>query len=248
MKKLFIIWLIGLAIQGQAQITDYNKIILPDKISPISFEERLVQLAWQNHPSNKVLTQTVQALNKEKKLAAYSWLDNFMFVANANQFTLNPETDILNRSAFYPRYNLSLRLSLGTFFLTPIETKLANDDLIVGKYKVDEKKISVRSNVLTGVEQLKQGYKILRLRVRLKEDFLLMYKKSEKSFSLGEVSIDQYRQASQAYYGRAEAEINAQSEFNQNKIYLEQLIGVQLEDVEGYSDFLIKLNQEINID
>ena len=43
-----------------AQSIDYNKIIVTEQVTAISFEEKLVQLAWRNHPSNKVVTQKVE--------------------------------------------------------------------------------------------------------------------------------------------------------------------------------------------
>ena len=69
-----------------AQNIDYNKIVLPDKVIPSSFEERLVQLAWKNHPSNIIASQNVQIAGKEKKLAQWKWLDDIY--ANGNLYQI----------------------------------------------------------------------------------------------------------------------------------------------------------------
>src|SRR5690606_9044575 len=109
----------------------------------------------------------------------------------------------------------------------------------------NELKLSIRKDMLVQIEQFKERYKVLRLRDRLKEDFLVLLKDAEKKFSQGEIQIEQYQMASQAYYTRSEAVITAVSQFNQTKIALEELIGLRLEEVEGYNSFLNQLEAEI---
>lgn len=228
-----------------AQITDYNKIVLPTSIIDISFEEKLIQLAWSNHPSSRIAMQNVQLYTKEKSLAGWSWLDNVNATFNVNQFNIDPSSDQLGRAAFFPRYNISMRMSLGTFALTPINTKIARDRVIMGEHQVNELKLAIRRDVLVTIEQFKERYKVLRLRDRLKEDFLVLFKDAEKKFSQGSIQIDQYQLASQAYYSRSESVITASSQFNQTKIALEALIGLRLEEVEGYNGFLNQLEAEM---
>jgi len=231
------------AVSGQS--IDYNKIVLPAGLTSVSFEEKLIQLAWANHPTNRISQLNVNMFAKEKSLAAWSWLDNASATFNVNQFTLDPSTDVLGRAAFLPRYNLSLRLTLGTFVSTPLQTKVANDKILISQQQVNELKLIVRREVLSAVEMLRERYKIYRLRDRLKEDFLILFKDAEKKFSNGEIKIDQYQLASQAYYTRTEAVISALSVFNQGKIQIEAMTGLKLEDVEGYLDFITTLEREI---
>ncbi|HNT50844.1 MAG TPA: hypothetical protein PKK67_09670, partial [Cyclobacteriaceae bacterium] len=53
-----------------AQSVDYNKIILPGNVTNIEFEEKLVQLAWKNHPSNQLLYNNLQVAKHETKIAS----------------------------------------------------------------------------------------------------------------------------------------------------------------------------------
>lgn len=245
MKRLCLILISILPAFAIAQSTDYNKIILPENVRPNSFEEKLVQLAWKNNPQNRIVNHNVIRLSKEKNLAKYSWLNNISGVANVNEFTLNPSADVFGRASFYPKYNLSVRVTLATLFLTPTETKIANEKVIVGEEQVNLQKLKIRGDVLKAFEVVKENYKVYRLRVNLEEDFLLIYRESEKKFSLGQIQIDEYRQASQSFYSQTEAVISAKSEFNQSKIDLEVLVGLILEDIEGYTEFLTGLNEEI---
>ena len=48
MKMLILLLVISTPLL--AQNVDYNKIILPEGSQGSEFEERLVQLAWRNHP------------------------------------------------------------------------------------------------------------------------------------------------------------------------------------------------------
>ena len=60
MKRLPLLFLLLASFLVMAQSIDYNKIIVTEQVSSISFEERLVQLAWRNHPSNKVVAEKVE--------------------------------------------------------------------------------------------------------------------------------------------------------------------------------------------
>src|SRR5690606_22628995 len=122
MKKLAP-FIIACCISGNvihAQTVDYNRIILPENITTVSFDEKLVQLAWRNNPSNRIVEENIRIAQKEKAIASWSWLDNIYAVGNLNEFTL--EGTNLERQIFYPRYNFGVRLSLGTFVKTPLES------------------------------------------------------------------------------------------------------------------------------
>lgn len=230
-----------------AQNIDYNKIVLPDKVIPSSFEERLVQLAWKNHPSNIIASQNVQIAGKEKKLAQWKWLDDIYANGNLNEYTINPAPDAPS-NVFFPRYNFGIRISLGTFVTTPLHSKIASDQVVNSENQVNERKLIVREEILSNVEKMKQYYKFMKLREQIKEDFLVMYKDSEKKFSTGEIDIEKYRMAVQGYYGQAEKVVEAQANFYNSKITLEALVGIDLTDIEGYQQFIQKLDSEIRID
>jgi outer membrane protein TolC len=221
-----------------SQDIDYNKIVLPEKVKSSSFEEQLVQLAWKNHPSNKVVLQDVELARHEKTLTKFSWLDNIYAAGNVNEFTLNPSADLNNRSNFFPKYNFGIRVSIGTIVTTPMEVRVKQDHLLSNQFKVNQKMIEVRSQVLTSLERLKEQYKLLRLRQRMEEDFLIMYNDAEKKFSAGQIDISAYRESIQAYSGRSEEVIQTKSQFNQAKIAVEALVGVKLDEIDGYNEYL----------
>lgn len=229
-----------------SQNIDYNRIILPDNVEAASFEEQLIRLAWKNHPSNKIVTQNVSISIKERKLAQWKWLDDIYANGNLNEYTLNPAPDG-SSNVFFPRYNFGVRFSIGTFITTPLNSKVASEKVLNSENLVNERKILVRENVLANCEKLKQYYKNLRLREQIKEDFLVMYKDAEKKFSTGDIDIEKYRQAIQGYYGQAEKVVEAESTFNSARIALEAFIGVPLTEIEGYQEYIRKLDMEMRI-
>ena len=59
------------------------------------------------------------------------------------------------------------------------------------------------------------------------------------------MKMEAFRLAVQSYYNQAELVVEAQTNFNGAKINLEALIGIELSEVEGYSDFISKLDAEL---
>jgi len=229
-----------------SQSVDYNKIIVPDQVPSISFEERLVQLAWKNHPTNKVALQKVEVSQALKSKASWAWLDNFFIQANVNEFTGNTDVDGWGR-AFYPQYNLGVKLPIGTFVSTPLNAQATKGQVLINEFEVNAKKLSVRRDVLQTIERLRERFKVIKLRERIKEDYVLMYQDAEKKFKEGKITLEFYRGAIQAYALQEEEIIQAQSLFNQQRLALEELVGVELKDVEGYVEFTNRLTRETQI-
>src|SRR5688500_1214437 len=89
MKMVIFFLLISAPLFGQN--VDYNKIILPQSSQSSEFEEKLVQLAWRNHPSNEVLRRQVKIAEYDVKQNNVSWLENIRISGNVNEFTLNKQ-------------------------------------------------------------------------------------------------------------------------------------------------------------
>lgn len=236
--QLTIICILMTSAWAYSQQIDYNKIVLNEKLKSTSFEEQLIQLAWKNHPSNKMVLQDVLMAKHEKNVMKFGWLDNIYAAGNINEFTINPTADPFNRSTFFPKYNFGVRVSLGDIFVTPMQVKVKQDELVINQFKVNEKMISVRSEILSSLERLKEQYKLLRLRQRMEEDYMSMFNDSEKKFSAGQIDMAAYREAIQAYSGRSEEVIQTKSQFNQAKIAVEAFVGMRLEEIDGYNEYL----------
>ena len=151
MKKtiLTLAILIMISFNAKSQSIDYNKIILPEGISDIGYAEKLVQLAWQNHPSNDDVKKSVALAKYDLKIGKIDWLDAFQASANLNEFNIDPSSDIANRSLFFPRYNFSLSLPLGQLFTDPMVTKKNHIKVEIAESRVNNVKIQLRKEVLS---------------------------------------------------------------------------------------------------
>ena len=149
--------------------------------------------------------------------------------------------------AFYPQYNVGVKLPIGTFVHTPLNAHAASDQVAINEFEVNAKKLQVRRDVLIAIEKLRERFKIIRLRERIKEDYLLIFQDAEKKFKEGKITLEFYRGTLQAYTLQEEEIIQATSLFNQERLGLEELIGVELKDVEGYVEFTNRLTREAQI-
>ena len=216
------------------QNIDYNKIILPESVTEASFSEKLVQLAWQNNPANEELINKAQAAKYEIDLAKWSWLRTITASGNLNEYTINPEkVQSLNRnySPFFPRYNFGLTISLGTIFLTPIETKVARSTYQATEDQINQQKIRLRAEVLTRYQNYLMNQKLFEIQNEVTEDeyseFLLM----EQDFKAGDVTLEDYKTSLRSYNEELTKRISLERDLKLSQIALEEVVGVRLEDI-----------------
>lgn len=231
MKYSFTLILFVLSIIAFAQQVDYNKIILPSDAEDISIEERLVRLAWKNLPSNLIYAKNIDNARKELQLNKWSWLDNFGFVANLNEFNLNPSSDIANRSQYFPRYNVSFRISLGQFIDIPLQNRMYKDNLDIEKLQMNDRKLEIRAEVLKQYEIYKNALEVVNIQNEILEDSQSAFAYFEEQFKNGEISFEKYNDERIVYNRNRLNNLNAKRELEIAEIDIERLIGVELEEV-----------------
>lgn len=213
-----------------AQQVDYNSIILPENAVAISFEEKLVQLAWKNSPANRVLFHQRNAAEFDMQQARWSFLDNLRAVGNINDIVLEGREEETNR--FFPLYNLSATVSVGMFVNIPLETKKRREQVYIAEANINQQKILVRAEVLRRHEIYLQNKEIMRIQTETTEDAYSRFLIAEESFTNGEIDLEVYNTALERYNNEQNNKIRAQAELRIAEINIEELIGVKLEDVE----------------
>lgn len=214
-----------------AQNVDYNKIILPESSQSSEFEERLVQLAWRNHPDNEAIRHEVNIANYNVKQSNTAWLDNIRITGNLNEFTINPASDPFGRAAFFPLYNISATITLGTFFNIPYTIKREKEALIIAQSNVNAQKLAVRNAVLKLYNEYVMRERIYKLQSQALLDNETSHKLAEQRFKRGEVTFETYSVSLAAYNDGVAAHLQAERDFKNAKLDLEQWIGMRLEDV-----------------
>jgi outer membrane protein TolC len=232
MKKLVVFTVSCLFFQMTfSQGIDYNKIILPDQVRTDDMAEKLVQLAWKNHPSNEILKSQLLIDESAVKLSASQWLDIVNVQFNVNQFVLDPESDILGRAQFYPRYNIGARIPLGIFVSVPNQVKQDKQRVEISKQSINAQKLKIRNVVLKAYNDYLLAEKIYKLQFQQYNDSESNMKLTEQRFKNGEITFDAYTNNQAAFNRIAIQQLQAETELKNKKLDLEQLVGVKLEDV-----------------
>lgn len=229
--KMVILLLLLVSGQLFGQNVDYNKIILPQSSQSSEFEEKLVQLAWRNHPDNEVLRRQVNISAYEVKQSNVSWLNHISISGNLNEFTINKQSDPFGRANFFPKYNLNASISLGAFFNTPYEIKKTREALIMSHANVNSRKLTVRNTVLKLYNEYLMLERIYKLQSQALLDNETSHKLAEQRFKRGEITFETYSLSLAGYNDIMIAQLQAERDYKNAKLDLEQWIGMKLEEV-----------------
>lgn len=232
MKQLIIA--IGFVMISNAifcQAIDYNKIILPDNVGNIEFEEKLVQLAWKNHPANKQLYNQLSASQYETKIASAEWLNTIRLSGNLNEFNIPGASDVNGRSQFFPRYNIGAMIPLGIFKSTPNQVKHNRELEQVAMHNINSQKLAVRADVLKTYNEFLMYKEIFTLRSQELEQATASFVLLEQRFKAGEEQYEKYNQGLTLLNRVKIDRVQAQTTYLNSKLALEEFIGVKLEDV-----------------
>lgn len=231
MKIILSILLVFYSFSIEAQSVDYDRVILPENVTDIELSERLVQLAWQNHPNNQSVKEAVVISKLDYKFTKRRWLQNFRVGANLNEFNIDPSRDLANRSQFFPRYNFSLSFPLGDLFMHPLENKQSRINIELSENEVNATKLMVRRDVLQAYNNYllqEEIYKIHRLAMDNAETNHTII---EESFEQGEETYESYNNSFNNLNQRKITLLQSESGLKNAKLTLEEMIGVPLENV-----------------
>jgi outer membrane protein TolC len=229
MKKIIFFLMISSPLFGQN--VDYNKIILPEYTKSPDFAEKLVQLAWRNHPANEVYRREVNVANAAVKQSAAMWLDVISFTGNVNEFTINPESDPFGRAAFYPRYNIRAAISLGQLLSIPATNRINKERVVIAQSNVNVQKLALRNSVMKAYNEFQLHEKIYKVQSQLLMDNETSHKLIEQRFKNGETNFETYSTSLSNYSTMTVGQLEAERNYKNAKLDLEQLIGMRLEDV-----------------
>jgi outer membrane protein TolC len=230
----YLILFLAISFATNAQQVDYNKIILPMGASNISYEERLVQLAWQNNPASLIAKSDVTAAEHEVKAAGTQWLRQFGVTANLNKYSLeefNGSAEADEVFNFYPAYNVFFTLPLSTFFEGPHVKKAAQSRLDASEERVNQLKLNLRAEVLKRYNDYKMNEEIRNILKEALADEESNYLVLEEKFKDGTATVEAYQQSLKSRNELRIKVVEAETLLVKSKIDLEALIGIKLEEV-----------------
>lgn len=216
-----------------AQTIDYNTIILPTNAKNVGIEEKLVQLAWNNHPGNKIEYNNLLIAKKSVNLNYANWMDIFSFTGNINEFTINPESAPIDRNYYYPRYNFRSQISLGMFLSIPTNTKISKLEVANQEERINVLKLQARSEVLRRYYVYILNKELVKIQTSFSDDAYSNFLIAEQQFKNGNISIEDYNQSLKMYDEQLVNKLQKQTDFAISKIELEELIGIKVENIIG---------------
>ncbi len=193
-----------------------------------TIEERLAELAI-NNALTKVDDAEVKTMYYDIKKNKATWLNSFNASFNLNEANINPPPTTTGQNLFFPRYNFSLTVPLGSFFTRARDVQIAKS-----RY---EKAIATKD---LNVESLKTAIKIqyqkfitnkylLALHELILQDEKIRLAEVEDKFRNSEISLEIFTIASKRYNDELVKKIILLRDMNTSKLELENLLGMTLE-------------------
>lgn len=192
------------------------------------YMEKLVAIAKENYPKNKVFDQRVNVASNNISIAKASWLDHvsFSYVSRSNIYAM----DGLN-AAVLNGYFFSVSVSPGMVVKRPFNVKNAKEDLKTANAERDEYTLQLEAEVKRRYTNYLQAQNSLKLvSKRLSEtDASFNYLKTR--YERSEIGFKEYNDASTILIGAQEEKIAAEANYMTAKFALEELLTIKLEEI-----------------
>ncbi|QQS27709.1 MAG: TolC family protein [Sphingobacteriales bacterium] len=215
-----------------AQKTDFDKIVPPLEVRAKEYVEVLIQLAWMNNPQYDGLQLEEKISEEEIKLAKLQWTKDLNASFNLNEANIknwgsNDGTD----NIFFPRYNLSATLNLGSFINRKANVNIARYKSEIAAKEINQAKLLLRGEVTRRYEEYLLTLEIIKIRAQAVEELYSSYLLAKSNMELGKGELKELNEATEAYLKARENKLMAETNLKIAKINIEELIGLKLEEV-----------------
>ncbi len=237
MKTLYsLVFTIIFSVSGWAQITDYNKIVPGEDTRPKTFEDYLVQLAWNNSPNNKIMGSNQKIAELEVDLTKREWMKNLQVQWNLNEISLSNIIYDFDDPLFValPIWNITATADLNTVFNRKKRIDVSKQKLEITRQNVNLLKLKTRALVLERYYEYLLSLDILKVRTEAEQDAKENQTLLKELFQDNKAKFEELSRAALAFTQAKEARISAEMEIQLSKIALEELIGMSYEEAEKY--------------
>jgi outer membrane protein TolC len=211
--------------QNQPPRRETTRTSLDDTTGESAIEERLVQLALQG-PEFQTTVHQGKVTELQLKAARNSWLNLLTISANYNELSFSQQSQTI----LFPRYFFGLNIPLGLIF-SRTEVKSAKESVAISKLTQEDKRRTIRSNVLGKYKQYKTISKIISLENESLLDVEAAVMRSEESFRKGNITIEAYNTSQRTRNDALTRIVNLRLQQDILELDLERMIGVPLESV-----------------
>ncbi|MGB1207192.1 MAG: TolC family protein [Chitinophagales bacterium] len=211
-----------------AQQINFDKIVVPTAQKPPTYEEKLVQLAWQNNPYHRSLEAEKKIAEQEKKLHQKDWLDGIHASFNLNEGNLSPQAPT---NVFFPRYNVGATLKLGNFMKQKHKNNISEQEIMIAENRTNQQKLKIRAEVLRRYSAYQNALELLKINTNIANDAETYYTSIKLNFQTGLEPFKVYNEALQAYQNAEIVRLKTKQQLDNARITLEEIIGVNLDNI-----------------
>ena len=228
MKKLLTLILLVLSLKVSAQKADYSKIIAPyDSIPEIDYLEKLITVAWENYPKNKSYQSKCVQASENVKQAKNSWMNNLNLFSSFNSFNNSQSQGF----TIVPNMGLGLSLNVGSIYSLFGKILIAKEELKITYNEENAQRLYIRSEVIARFNNMRLNIDLLKFQTEATEEMRMTVSVVKSKFQKGEISIEEYNKAYTAFTVCMERAITSEFNYRTSKAYLEELLGVHLEQI-----------------
>jgi outer membrane protein TolC len=211
------------------QHIDYNRIILPDNAQNIDDLERLVQLAWRNHPQNQILTNRVDIARENVRVTRGTWAEGLKITGGINEFMISEPVNQTLVGRMFPAYQVGLEIPLSVFSYK--RTRAAEMMVMNEELAINARKLEIRALVAENYQNYRFNQQALQIQTEVTENASNTFALIEDRFKSGEASLSEYNNAFNNYKSEQLRRATAQRNLELAKIQLERMVGVDLNSV-----------------
>ncbi len=254
MSKLIILAFLSLAIGANAQPIDNSKkknndipisTLPPNTLDtrPATFEDYLVQQAWQNSYELEGAKYDIDSRSQEIFLAKKDWTRNLQAGINLNEVSypyLLKNTLGINRArdsslltvTNYPLWNIGASINIGDFVMRKSKVKIAENKKKMGESEANFKRQKLKGEVLKRYQEYLSSFDIFKVRIQALDAAESTKNQIQSLFAVNKVQFEDYNTANKAYYDALENKVKGEGEIKLKRIALEEILGTKWENVE----------------
>ena len=213
-----------------AQTIDFDRVVPPLEANPQDLADYLVQQAWANAPTRRILETKIVNSEQETKLARRSWMEQVGF--NVNVASQQQEFEFIGNRWQAPGTNFGTSLNLGGLVNNKTKTRLAENEALIAKAELEEQLPLLREEVMMTLETIETARELLRIRRRAEVDSETNNNLVKSLYEQGKAQFQDVAQASEVYYQSVAATAVAKSNLEMAQITLRRLTGLTQEQIE----------------
>lgn len=201
---------------------------------PLDDEElsRIIGISLKNNIELKENVIETQARDIELQYLKKNWLELFSVSGNLNEFSIRELTgtseDIVTNQ-FFPRYNLALNFTFGTFS----EMKKSKDLVVKEVEALGVQRKQKEQEVIGKTQRLYHNYILHKERLSLKRTFQELaqasYNAKERSFRNGEISLEEYYDSKKEFSNFQIEIMEVEQDFLDAKSEIEEYVGIKFD-------------------